>query len=85
MARMQTYEERRAGEELRPLFLAAMGFDTSIVRAAEHMGISHYVLTRWIGHEAGLALVHHDVVKKFIAEKPALCAQKRGAKRKGDK
>ena len=85
MARIQTYEEKRAGEELRPLFLAAMGHDTSVVRAAEHMGISHYVLTRWIGHEAGLALVHHDVVKRFIAEKPVLCAQKRGAKRKGDK
>ena len=84
MARQQTYEEKRTAEELRPQFLAAMGHDTSIVRAAEWMGLSHYVLTRWVGREGGLAIEHHEPVRRFIEQKPVLCPQKRGARRKGE-
>ena len=84
MARVQTYEEKRTADELRPQFLAAMGHDTSIVRAAEWMGVSHYVLTRWIGRDTGLAIEHHDAVRRFIEQKPVLSPQKRGAKRNGD-
>ena len=83
MARQQTYEEKRTSEELRPQFLAAMGPDTSIVRAAEWIGVSHYVLNRWIGQDAGLAIEHHEPVRRFIAQKPVLSPQKRGAKRGG--
>ena len=83
MSRSQTYEEKRTAEELRPQFLAAMGHDTSIVRAAEWTGVSYCVLTRWFGQEGGLALEHHDAVRRFIAQMPVLCPQKRGTKRGG--
>ena len=82
MARIQTYEEKRIAEELRPQFLAAMGHDTSIVRAAEWMGLPRSVIARWIGQDTGLAIEHHDAVRRFIEQKPGLCPQKRGAKRK---
>ena len=82
MARTQTYEEKRISEELRPQFLAAMGPDTSMDRAAEWLGVPRSVLARWIGQDAGLAVEHHESVRRFIEQKPVLCPQKRGAKRK---
>lgn len=82
MARIQTYEEKRAADEMRPQFLAAMGHDTSMDRAAEWLGVSHYVLNRWIGQDTGLAVEYHDAVRRFIEQRPVLCPQKRGAKRK---
>ena len=83
MARQQTYEEKRTANELLPQFLGALGTDTSVKAAAEYMGVSHWVLTRWAGQEAGLPVEHFDKVKEFIRIKPKLCAQKRGAKKKG--
>lgn len=78
MARQQTYEEKRIAEELRPHFLAATGSNTSMGRTAEWMGVSRYVLTRWIGQEGGLAIEHHEPVRQFIAQKPVLSLRKRG-------
>lgn len=82
MARQQTYEEKRTANKLLPQFLGALGPDTSVKAAAEYMGVSHRVLTRWSGQGAGLPVEHFDKVKEFIRIKPRLCAQKGGAKKK---